>query len=135
MLVDGVKWACGPCVRGHRVNRTLIRINRKGRPFVTCSVCNETPCPKPREHYKVQHSSRVKKTKPAPEVTGSARKTSPAGLLPVRTRRVYPLHLDLLKYRTPYLLYSPLIVFLTCNKSVYPSVLMLQGELAINCPV
>ncbi|KOC16070.1 hypothetical protein AFLA70_376g000961 [Aspergillus flavus AF70] len=74
MLVDGVKWACGPCVRGHRVStcehhdRTLIRINRKGRPFVTCSVCNETPCPKPREHYKVQHSSRVKKTKPAPEV-------------------------------------------------------------------
>lgn len=53
----------------------------------------------------------------------------------MRTRRVYPLHLDLLKYRTPYLLYSPLIVFLTYNKSVYPSVLMLQGELAINCPV
>ncbi|KAE8140922.1 hypothetical protein BDV38DRAFT_11117 [Aspergillus pseudotamarii] len=52
-------------LRSRAPYRQLIRINRKGRPFVTCSVCNETPCPRPREHYKLQNRSRVKKMKPA----------------------------------------------------------------------
>ncbi|TPR10639.1 Ubiquitin-conjugating enzyme family protein [Aspergillus niger] len=60
MLIDGEKWACEACVRGHRVttckhnDRPLIRINRKGRPFATCSICNCTPCESPEEHAKLK---------------------------------------------------------------------------------
>ncbi|OJJ58151.1 hypothetical protein ASPSYDRAFT_119501, partial [Aspergillus sydowii CBS 593.65] len=60
MLIDGEKWACEACVRGHRVStckhhdRPLIRINRKGRPFSTCSICNCTPCNLPEEHNKLK---------------------------------------------------------------------------------
>nr|XP_003188802.1 hypothetical protein ANI_1_166174 [Aspergillus niger CBS 513.88] len=62
MLIDGEKWACEACVRGHRVttckhnDRPLIRINRKGRPFATCSICNCTPCESPEEHAKLKPS-------------------------------------------------------------------------------
>ncbi|KNG82852.1 hypothetical protein ANOM_008634 [Aspergillus nomiae NRRL 13137] len=66
MLIDGEKWACEACVRGHRVttckhhDRPLIRINRKGRPFSTCSVCNNTPCPTPEEHTKLKREAEAK---------------------------------------------------------------------------
>ncbi|EAW23783.1 putative Cu-dependent DNA-binding protein [Aspergillus fischeri NRRL 181] len=63
MLIDGEKWACEACVRGHRVttckhnDRPLIRIARKGRPFSTCSVCNCTPCQAPEEHTKLRREA------------------------------------------------------------------------------
>ncbi|BCS04162.1 putative Cu-dependent DNA-binding protein [Aspergillus luchuensis] len=63
MLIDGEKWACEACVRGHRVttckhnDRPLIRINRKGRPFATCSICNCTPCESPEEHAKLKRET------------------------------------------------------------------------------
>ncbi|OJJ42854.1 hypothetical protein ASPZODRAFT_136998 [Penicilliopsis zonata CBS 506.65] len=63
MLIDGQKWACEACVRGHRVttckhhDRPLIRIQRKGRPFSTCPVCNCTPCSSPEEHAKIRREA------------------------------------------------------------------------------
>ncbi|KAL5628938.1 hypothetical protein BROUX41_002329 [Berkeleyomyces rouxiae] len=45
MLVDGQKFACDACIRGHRVSscqhhdRDLRPINRKGRPVTQCSEC------------------------------------------------------------------------------------------------
>ncbi|CAG8270646.1 unnamed protein product [Penicillium salamii] len=45
MLVDGEKWACEACVRGHRVSschhsdRPLTHINKKGRPVSQCTHC------------------------------------------------------------------------------------------------
>ncbi|PCH04600.1 Copper fist DNA-binding [Penicillium occitanis (nom. inval.)] len=45
MLIDGEKWACEACVRGHRVSschhsdRTLIHVNKKGRPVSQCPHC------------------------------------------------------------------------------------------------
>ncbi|KAJ5380765.1 uncharacterized protein N7496_003193 [Penicillium cataractarum] len=45
MLIDGEKWACEACVRGHRVSschhsdRPLTHINKKGRPVSQCSHC------------------------------------------------------------------------------------------------
>ncbi|KAH8705006.1 copper fist DNA binding domain protein [Talaromyces proteolyticus] len=45
MLIDGEKWACEACVRGHRVSgcnhndRTLVHINKKGRPVSQCPHC------------------------------------------------------------------------------------------------
>ncbi|KAK9653412.1 hypothetical protein HCH54_003329 [Aspergillus fumigatus] len=66
MLIDGEKWACEACVRGHRVttckhnDRPLIRIARKGRPFSTCSVCNCTPCQAPEEHTKLRREAESK---------------------------------------------------------------------------
>ncbi|PLB43330.1 copper-fist-domain-containing protein [Aspergillus steynii IBT 23096] len=69
MLIDGEKWACEACVRGHRVttckhhDRSLIRINRKGRPFATCSVCHHTPCPTPDEHTKLRREAEAKSSK------------------------------------------------------------------------
>lgn len=38
----------------------MIRINRKGRPFSTCSVCNCTPCEAPEEHAKLKREAEVK---------------------------------------------------------------------------
>ncbi|KAE8356041.1 copper fist DNA binding domain-containing protein [Aspergillus coremiiformis] len=73
MLVDGVKWACGPCVRGHRVStcehhdRPLIRIKRKGRPFSTCHICKKAPCSTPRKHYKLKKTSKIREIKSSPE--------------------------------------------------------------------
>ncbi|KAK4153066.1 hypothetical protein C8A00DRAFT_43946 [Chaetomidium leptoderma] len=45
MLIDGEKWACEACVRGHRVSncqhhdRPLQHINKKGRPVSQCQHC------------------------------------------------------------------------------------------------
>ncbi|OAA62840.1 copper fist DNA-binding domain containing protein [Niveomyces insectorum RCEF 264] len=45
MLIDGEKWACEACVRGHRVSncqhfdRPLQHINKKGRPVTQCHHC------------------------------------------------------------------------------------------------
>ncbi|OKL56207.1 hypothetical protein UA08_08422 [Talaromyces atroroseus] len=45
MLIDGEKWACEACVRGHRVSschhsdRNLIHVNKKGRPVSQCPHC------------------------------------------------------------------------------------------------
>ncbi|KZF21050.1 hypothetical protein L228DRAFT_165399 [Xylona heveae TC161] len=45
MLIDGEKWACEACVRGHRVSncqhadRPLTHINKKGRPVSQCQHC------------------------------------------------------------------------------------------------
>ena len=45
MLIDGEKWACEACVRGHRVSschhnsRPLTHINKKGRPIAQCAHC------------------------------------------------------------------------------------------------
>ncbi|PKY03174.1 copper fist DNA binding domain protein [Aspergillus campestris IBT 28561] len=45
MLIDGEKWACEACVRGHRVSschhsdRPLTHINKKGRPVSQCAHC------------------------------------------------------------------------------------------------
>ncbi|PYH89492.1 copper-fist-domain-containing protein [Aspergillus ellipticus CBS 707.79] len=63
MLIDGEKWACEACVRGHRVttckhhDRPLIRINRKGRPFATCPICSRTPCASPDAHNKLKREA------------------------------------------------------------------------------
>ncbi|KAL1982916.1 hypothetical protein VTN96DRAFT_768 [Rasamsonia emersonii] len=65
MLIDGEKWACEACVRGHRVSscrhhdRPLIRINKKGRPFSVCRLCRG-PCKAREEHSKL--NSRDKKS-------------------------------------------------------------------------
>ncbi|KAL2835238.1 hypothetical protein BDW59DRAFT_137370 [Aspergillus cavernicola] len=45
MLIEGEKWACEACVRGHRVSschhsdRPLTHINKKGRPVSQCLHC------------------------------------------------------------------------------------------------
>lgn len=45
MIINGEKWACEACVRGHRVSncqhsdRRLQHINRKGRPVSQCQHC------------------------------------------------------------------------------------------------
>ncbi|KAF7950262.1 hypothetical protein EAE96_007552 [Botrytis aclada] len=45
MIIDGEKWACDACVRGHRVSnchhsdRPLQHINKKGRPVSQCTHC------------------------------------------------------------------------------------------------
>ncbi|KAJ5129581.1 uncharacterized protein N7515_005620 [Penicillium bovifimosum] len=45
MLIDGEKYACDACVRGHRVSschhsdRQLTHINKKGRPVSQCTHC------------------------------------------------------------------------------------------------
>ncbi|RFU71983.1 copper fist dna-binding domain-containing [Trichoderma arundinaceum] len=45
MIIDGEKYACEACVRGHRVsncqhsNRPLQHINKKGRPVSQCAHC------------------------------------------------------------------------------------------------
>ncbi|KAH8884642.1 hypothetical protein GQ53DRAFT_786086 [Thozetella sp. PMI_491] len=45
MIIDGEKYACEACVRGHRVSncqhadRKLQHINKKGRPVTQCSHC------------------------------------------------------------------------------------------------
>ncbi|KAL4981058.1 copper fist DNA binding domain-containing protein [Aspergillus desertorum] len=66
MLIDGEKWACEACVRGHRTStckhhdRPLIHINRKGRPFSTCSICNCTPCNSPDKHNRLRREADLK---------------------------------------------------------------------------
>ncbi|GAA5891558.1 hypothetical protein JCM8208_007323 [Rhodotorula glutinis] len=47
MLIDGVKFACEPCIRGHRqatcahTDRPLREIARRGRPVTACAACRE----------------------------------------------------------------------------------------------
>ncbi|GJN93810.1 hypothetical protein Rhopal_006868-T1 [Rhodotorula paludigena] len=47
MIIDGVKFACEQCVRGHRqagcnhVDRPLREIAKRGRPITACSKCRE----------------------------------------------------------------------------------------------
>ncbi|EED12178.1 conserved hypothetical protein [Talaromyces stipitatus ATCC 10500] len=63
MLIDGEKWACEACVRGHRVSscrhhdRPLIRINKKGRPFSVCIICRG-PCNNREEHSKLNRDKK-----------------------------------------------------------------------------
>ncbi|KAH8694208.1 copper fist DNA binding domain-containing protein [Talaromyces proteolyticus] len=63
MLIDGEKWACEACVRGHRVSscrhhdRPLIRINKKGRPFSVCCICRG-PCTDREEHSKLNRDKK-----------------------------------------------------------------------------
>lgn len=63
MLIDGEKWACEACVRGHRVSscrhqdRPMIRINKKGRPFSVCSICRG-PCNDREEHSKLNRDGK-----------------------------------------------------------------------------
>ncbi|ODM17618.1 hypothetical protein SI65_07293 [Aspergillus cristatus] len=60
MLINGQKYSCEACIRGHRVttckhhDRPLTKINRKGRPFSTCSICHRTPCAVPDEHARLK---------------------------------------------------------------------------------
>ncbi|KAE8136537.1 copper fist DNA binding domain-containing protein [Aspergillus pseudotamarii] len=90
MLIDGEKWACEACVRGHRVttckhhDRPLIRINRKGRPFSTCSVCNNTPCPTPEEHTKLKREAEAKSSSKRGAARVSSRSNSV--LVPIAPR-------------------------------------------------
>ncbi|KAJ6115929.1 hypothetical protein N7523_006346 [Penicillium sp. IBT 18751x] len=105
MLIDGQKWACEACIRGHRVSsckhhdRPLIRIKRKGRPFATCSICHSTPCSAPTEHARqkreaeLKHPSKVTQTRhiefPAPgrQIFGQTRRDADA-----THGRLYPRH-------------------------------------------
>ncbi|PVV01743.1 hypothetical protein BB560_003825 [Smittium megazygosporum] len=47
MIIDGIKYACESCIRGHRANtckhseRKLIVVKPKGRPITQCSHCRE----------------------------------------------------------------------------------------------
>ncbi|KAF7616857.1 copper fist DNA binding domain-containing protein [Aspergillus flavus] len=90
MLIDGEKWACEACVRGHRVttckhhDRPLIRINRKGRPFSTCSVCHNTPCPTPEEHTKLKREAEAKSSSKRGAARVSSRSNSV--LVPIAPR-------------------------------------------------
>ncbi|EYE91316.1 putative Cu-dependent DNA-binding protein [Aspergillus ruber CBS 135680] len=62
MLINNQKYSCEACIRGHRVttckhhdtDRPLTKINRKGRPFSTCSICHRTPCAVPDEHVRIR---------------------------------------------------------------------------------
>ncbi|RAH78753.1 copper-fist-domain-containing protein [Aspergillus japonicus CBS 114.51] len=92
MLIDGEKWACEACVRGHRVttckhhDRPLIHINRKGRPFATCSVCNCTPCEAPEEHAKLKREVDAKCQASKRAAGRSPRSTSVGSLKPIAPR-------------------------------------------------
>ncbi|KAL2793867.1 copper fist DNA binding domain-containing protein [Aspergillus keveii] len=91
MLIDGEKWACEACVRGHRVStckhhdRPLIRINRKGRPFSTCSICNCTPCNSPDEHNRLKREAELK-SQSQNRSSGRHARSSPTGFLPIAPR-------------------------------------------------
>ncbi|RAL14347.1 putative Cu-dependent DNA-binding protein [Aspergillus homomorphus CBS 101889] len=92
MLIDGEKWACEACVRGHRVttckhhDRPLIHINRKGRPFATCSVCNCTPCEAPEDHAKLKREAEAKCQSSKRAAGRSPRSTSVGSLKPIAPR-------------------------------------------------
>ncbi|OJJ33728.1 hypothetical protein ASPWEDRAFT_41587 [Aspergillus wentii DTO 134E9] len=96
MLINGQKWACEACVRGHRVtsckhhDRPLIQINRKGRPFSTCSVCGCTPCESPEEHAKLKREAEAKAaSSSSKKAISSGRCSRPStGFLPIAPRPV-----------------------------------------------
>ncbi|KAL4873922.1 copper fist DNA binding domain-containing protein [Aspergillus spectabilis] len=91
MLIDGEKWACEACVRGHRVStckhhdRPLIRINRKGRPFSTCSICNCTPCNSPDEHNRLKREAELR-AQAQNRASGRHARPNPPTLLPLAPR-------------------------------------------------
>ncbi|KAI8976545.1 copper fist DNA binding domain-containing protein [Pilobolus umbonatus] len=47
MIINGIKFACNTCVKGHRssncnhTDRPLFEIRRKGRPVTQCSYCKD----------------------------------------------------------------------------------------------
>ncbi|GAA5864834.1 hypothetical protein JCM1840_004920 [Sporobolomyces johnsonii] len=47
MIIDGVKFSCGPCVKGHRQancnhgDRELFEVKKRGRPITACAECRE----------------------------------------------------------------------------------------------
>lgn len=47
MIIDGQKWSCETCIKGHRAtsckhtNRPLTLIKKKGRPATQCLTCRE----------------------------------------------------------------------------------------------
>ncbi|OAD05552.1 copper fist DNA-binding transcription factor, partial [Mucor lusitanicus CBS 277.49] len=47
MLINGIKFACNTCVKGHRssncnhIERPLFEIRKKGRPVTQCSFCRD----------------------------------------------------------------------------------------------
>ncbi|KAJ5750159.1 hypothetical protein N7533_007187 [Penicillium manginii] len=93
MLIDGQKWACEACIRGHRVtsckhhDRPLIRIKRKGRPFATCTVCHSTPCTAPSEHARAKREAELKTpSKKAAHGRLYPRHHNPHGFLPIAPR-------------------------------------------------
>ncbi|KAJ5766637.1 uncharacterized protein N7511_004253 [Penicillium nucicola] len=92
MLIDGQKWACEACIRGHRVtsckhhDRPLIRIKRKGRPFATCTICNATPCTAPIEHARAKRDAELKCSKKAPNGRLHPRHHNTTGFLPIAPR-------------------------------------------------
>ncbi|KAJ5924352.1 hypothetical protein N7466_008539 [Penicillium verhagenii] len=94
MLIDGQKWACEACIRGHRVSsckhhdRPLIRIKRKGRPFATCSICNSTPCKSPTDHARQKRESELKHPKKASHARLYPRHHNPHGFLPIAPRPI-----------------------------------------------
>ncbi|KAL2817272.1 copper fist DNA binding domain-containing protein [Aspergillus cavernicola] len=93
MLIDGEKWACEACVRGHRVStckhhdRPLIRINRKGRPFSTCSICNCTPCNSPDEHNRLKREAELK-SQSQNRASGKHTRSNSSAFLPIAPRPI-----------------------------------------------
>ncbi|KAI9367110.1 copper fist DNA binding domain-containing protein [Aspergillus egyptiacus] len=91
MLIDGEKWACEACIRGHRVftckhhDRPLTRINRKGRPFSTCSICNCTPCTSPDEHNRLKRAAE-QRSQSQNRASGRRTRLSPSAFLPIAPR-------------------------------------------------
>ncbi|KAJ5916136.1 hypothetical protein N7504_000151 [Penicillium tannophilum] len=84
MLIDGQKWACEACIRGH--HRPLIRIKRKGRPFATCSVCQATPCKSPLDHARQKRETELKHPKKASHARLYPRHHNPNGFQPIAPR-------------------------------------------------
>ncbi|KAI8368118.1 uncharacterized protein BYT42DRAFT_585344 [Radiomyces spectabilis] len=52
MMIDGVKYACATCIKGHRsshckhTDRPLVQIRKKGRPVTHCQYCKRPRSPK-----------------------------------------------------------------------------------------
>ncbi|KAJ5155330.1 hypothetical protein N7492_008133 [Penicillium capsulatum] len=92
MLIEGQKWACEACIRGHRVtsckhhDRPLIRIKRKGRPFATCTICHATPCAAPVEHSRQKRDAELKCPKKTTHARLYPRHHNPHGFTPIAPR-------------------------------------------------
>ncbi|KAL0080068.1 copper fist DNA binding domain-containing protein [Phycomyces blakesleeanus] len=47
MIINGSKFACGTCIKGHRsshcshTDRPLFKIRKKGRPVSQCTYCRD----------------------------------------------------------------------------------------------
>ncbi|GAA5920035.1 hypothetical protein JCM1841_000390 [Sporobolomyces salmonicolor] len=73
VLIDGVKYACQTCIKGHRsskcthTNRPLVEIKKKGRPTSQCAHCRELR--KTRSvHGRCDCAARDQQEKPAAKV-------------------------------------------------------------------